>query len=277
MRTVYFFVQGQFGNNLFQYVIAEIVRKIIRFDQVKPTFTINLEFNTVIDDAIFKDMIRRHMAGEIIEVDTRRDVLMMGFFQRSEILTFEREFVRSLFHADNKNHISNRIQICNIVKYQTKHTVEPSTNDLVLHLRCGDFWDHEKKRSQMYHPDFLKQIIRSISHDTLYIVCDSANFEWEKEYYQQFEECNPIWIHGNLGDDFDFLRKANKIITSASTMCWMAAYFGNANEVHIPYNRYYGGMEGCEQSLAGFDNTCTVYDNVYYWQPTTSSEIAVNP
>lgn len=271
MRTVYFFVQGQFGNNLFQYFAAEIIRKIIQFDEVKPTFTINLEFNTVIDDATFKDMITRYMAGEKVEVDSRRDVLMMGFFQRSEILKFERDYVRSLFHADNKNHISNRIQIGNIVKYQTKHTIQPSEHDLVLHLRCGDFWDHQKNRSQIYHPDFLKQRIRSIPHDKLYIVSNPATFDWEKDYYQQFEECNPIWIHGNLGDDFDFLMKANKLITSASTMSWLAAYLGNAKEVHIPYNRYYGGFEGYEQSLADFDKTCTVYYDVDYWLPTPSS------
>ena len=51
MKTVYFLVQGQFGNNFFQYLASEVIKKIYGYDEVKPTFYINLEFNTVINDA----------------------------------------------------------------------------------------------------------------------------------------------------------------------------------------------------------------------------------
>lgn len=271
MKTVHFFIQGQFGNNLFQYFAAEIIRKIFNYDEVKPTFVLNLEFNNLIDDVKFKQIITKYMNGEELEIDRRRDILLLGYFQRSEILKFERNFVRGLFRAENMNHISNRIQIGNIVKYQTKHTVQPSENDLVLHLRCGDFWDHTLNRSQIYHPTFLKQIIQSIHYDRLFIVSNPADFDWEKEYYHEFEELKPTWIQGNLGDDFDFLLKAKKIITSASTMSWLAAYLGNAKEIHIPYNNYYGGFESCEQSLAEFNDNCKVYRDVDYWFPKKSS------
>lgn len=269
MRTVYFFIQGQFGNNMFQYFAAEMIRKIYNYDEVKPTFTLNMEFNHVIDDVKFKQIITKHINGETLEIDQRKDILLLGYFQRSEIFKYERNFVRGLFREENKSHISNRIQIGNIVKYQTKHTIQPTDNDLVLHLRCGDFWDHTKNRSQIFHPETLKRIIKGIQYDKLYIVSSPADFDWEKKYYSHFEDLTPIWIHGNLGDDFDFLMKANKIITSASTMSWMAAYLGNAKEVHIPYNNYYGGYEGCEQSLAEFHDNCKVYYDVDYWLPGT--------
>lgn len=267
MKTVYFFVQGQFGNNIFQYFAAEIIRKIFGYDETQPTFTINLEFNHVIDDEKFREIITRHMNGEKLELDARRNILMMGYFQRSEIFKFEREFILSLFNAENMNRISNRIMIGNIVKYQTKHTVEPTEKDLTLHLRCGDFWDHTKNRSQIYHPDTIKNIVKNIPHEKLYIVANKADFDWEKEYYKQFDDLNPVWINGNLGDDFDFLLKSKKLITSASTMSWMAAYLGQANEIHIPYNNYYGGFASCEQSLAEFNDKCKVYYDVDYWFP----------
>jgi len=85
MKTVYFLVQGQFGNNLFQYFAAEIMKKIYGYDEVKPTFHINLEFNTVIEDPAFKTICARYMSGNIAQIDTSKDILMMGFFQRSEI------------------------------------------------------------------------------------------------------------------------------------------------------------------------------------------------
>jgi len=269
-KTVYFLVQGQFGNNLFQYFAAQIMKKIYNYDEVKPTFQINLEFNHVIDDDKFKQIYTAYMKGETIALDLRKDILMMGFFQRSTIFKHERDYIKSLFHAENMDHISNRIQIGNIVKYQSKHTIQPTQKDLTLHLRCGDFWDHEKNRSQIFDPEDLKKIIASIPHETLYIVRNKPDFDWEKEYYSKFDDLHPVWINGNLGDDFDFLLKSSKIIVSASTMSYMAAFLGEADEIHIPYNSYYGGEEGHDQSLSDFNDKCKVYYSVDYWTPKMS-------
>lgn len=276
MKTVYFLVQGQFGNNLFQYFASEIIKKIYGYDEVKPTFQINLDFNTVIDDTKFKRIINGYINGEKVLIDESKDILMYGFFQRSEIFLKERDYVRSLFIEDNMNNISNRIKIGNIIKYKTKHTVEPTANDLVLHVRLAgafqwaDFLDVDNKTSQIYHPDDLKNIIKDIKYDKLYIVCNTPNSNWEKEYLSHFEDLNPTIITGLLGDDFDFLLKAKKLITSASTMSWMAALLGNADEIHIPYNSYYGGFESNSQSLAECSDNSKVYHNIGYWFPEKS-------
>lgn len=276
MKTVKFLVQGQFGNNLFQYFASEIIKKIYGYDEVKPTFDINLEFNTVIDDFKFKRIVSAYLNGDKIEIDTSKDILMFGFFQRSEIFLKERELIRSLFVEDNMNNISNRIKIGNIVKYKSKHTVEPTENDLVLHIRLAgafqwaDFIDMENKTSQLYDPERLKEIIKDIKYDKLYIVCNTPKADWEKEYLSEFDDLNPTIITGVLGDDFDFMLKAKKFITSASTMSWMAALLGNANEIHIPYNTYYGGFESNSQSLAECSNTAKVYYNMSYWFPKRS-------
>ncbi len=276
MKTVKFLVQGQFGNNLFQYFASEIIKKIYGYDEVKPTFEINLEFNTVIDDAKFKKIITAYLNGDRYELDTSKDILMFGFFQRSEIFLKEREYLRSLFTAENMSNISNRIKIGLIVKYQTKHTIQPTENDLVLHVRLAgsfqwaDFIDMENRTSQLYDPEQLKEIIRGIKYDKLYIVCNTPKGEWEKEYLAEFNDLNPVIISGLLGDDFDFMLKAKKLVTSASTMAWMAAFLGNADEVHIPYNTYYGGFESNSQSLAASGPNATVYNGTKYWFPKIS-------
>ena len=263
MKTVHFLVQGQFGNNLFQYFASEIIKKIYGYDVVKPTFQINLEFNTIIDDEKFKRIVHNHTNGNKYEVDTSKDILMIGFFQRSDIFLFERDYIRSLFNEENMNNISNRIKIGNIVKYKTKHTIEPQENDLVMHVRLDDFIMDNK--SQIYHPDDIKNIIKNITYDKLYIVCSTPTADWEKEYLTHFDNLNPIIISGLLGDDFDFLLKAKKLITSASTMSWMAAFLGNA-ETHIPYNTFYGGYESNNQSLAICSESSKIY-NISYWFP----------
>ena len=276
MKTVKFLVQGQFGNNLFQYYAAEIIKKIYGYDEVKPTFEINLEFNTVIDDLKFKRIITAYINGEKLLIDDSKDILMYGFFQRSEIFLKERDFIRSLFIEDNNNNISNRIKISSIIKYKTKHTVEPTENDLVLHVRLAgafqwaDFIDMENKTSQLYEPEKLKEIIKGIKYDKLYIVCNTPNADWEKEYLSEFDELNPEIITGLLGDDFDFMLKAKKFITSASSMSWMAGLLGNALEVHIPYNTYYGGFESNSQSLAECSSTAKMYRDMTYWFPKRS-------
>jgi hypothetical protein len=276
MKTVYFLVQGQFGNNLFQYFASEIVKKIYGYDEVKPTFQINLEFNTIIDDQKFKRIAAAHQIGDKVEIDTSKDILMIGFFQRSEIFLKERDYIRSLFTEDNTSNISNRIKISSIIKYKTKHTIEPTENDLVLHVRLAgsfqwaDFIDMENKTSQLYSPEKIKGIIKGIKYDKLYIVCNTPNAEWEKEYLSEFNDINPHIITGVLGDDFDFMLKAKKLITSASTMSWMAAMLGNASEVHIPYNTYYGGFESNSQSLAECGPNATVYRDMTYWFPSRS-------
>jgi hypothetical protein len=276
MKSVKFLVQGQFGNNLFQYFASEIIKKIYGYDEVKPTFEINLEFNTVIDDFKFKRIITAYLAGDKVEIDTSKDILLIGFFQRSEIFLKERDYLRSLFVEDNENNISNRIKISNIIKYKTKHTVEPTENDLVLHVRLAgtfqwaDFIDMENKTSQLYEPEKVKEIVRGIKYDKLYIVCNTPKADWEKEYISEFDDLNPIVITGLLGDDFDFMLKAKKLVTSASTMSWMAAFLGNADEVHIPYNKYYGGFESNSQSLAESGPNAKVYQDMRYWFPKRS-------
>jgi len=271
MKTVHFLLEGQFGNNLFQYFAAEIIKKIYGYDDVKPTFQINLEFNTTIDDEKFKRVIHAYMNGHKYELDTSKDILMIGFFQRSDIFLFEREYVRSLFNENNTSNISNRIKISNIVKYQTKHTILPTENDLVLHVRLGYFVDIKNKKSQLYDPNDLKNIIKNITYDKLYVVCNTPQADWEKEYLSEFDELHPTIITGVLGDDFDFLLKAKKIITSASTLSWMAALLGNADDIHIPYNTYYGGYESNSQSLAECNNNSKVYYNISTWFPKQDS------
>ena len=268
MKAVKFYIAGQFGNNLFQYFAAEIIKKIYQYDTTTPTQIINLDFNTVISDELFIKITQEYMRGNILPIDTSKDILLMGFFQRSDIFEYERDYIRSLFTINNTSYISTRTQVCNILKYKTKHTIQPTEKDLTLHVRLGDFYDKSTDKSQIYNPEYLKGIIKSIQYDKLYIVCDTPKEEWEETYLKTFDELNPIRVSGLLGDDFDFLLNSYKLVTSASTLCWLGAMLSQkATEVHIPYNNYYGGYEYSGQSLAEFSDACKVYYDTTYWKP----------
>jgi hypothetical protein len=264
---VKFFIKGGFSSNLFQYFAAKIIKKIYNYVETEPSQFINYDFNTVINNELFTRIVNEYINGNIYPIDTSKDILLMGDFQRSEIFLKEREFLRSIFNKENNDYISNRVRISNILNYKTKHEIKSDVNDLTLHISLRDLYDKENNTTQIYDPDFLKNIIRGIEYDKLYIVTDKVTEDWEKKYIEEFNEFNPIIVSGLLGDDFDFLLNSNKLLLSASTISWLAAFLGNAKEVHIPYNTYYGGYESGQQSLAEFSSDCKVYYDTEYWKP----------
>ena len=274
MKTVYFFPEGgQFYDNLFRYFAAEIIKKLYGYDEVKPSLVINLEFNTIVTDEAFKKIIEFDQHSEVYPLDTSKDILMMGAFQRSEILEKYRDMCIELFNVENNSYISNRIKVSNILKYVSKHTIEPAPNDLVMHIQLGDdAFNKDKNTSEIFNSSDLKDIIKTITYDKLYIIVSSPKSEWEKEYLSAFDDLSPTYISAGIGDDFDFLLKASKILASAHPISWMAAYLGKSSEVYIPYNSYYGGYEGYNQSLSGFSDKCKVYYSISYWVPQIKDE-----
>lgn len=259
MPSVLFVAEGHIADNLFQYFSAEIVKKIYGYDEVKLTFQVDLEANMFVDNEKFKMMVARYMQGDTIPIDTTRNILLMGSFQRSEIFEYERDHLLSLFHKDNETYVNRTVRVKNIVNYQSKLNVQPQDTDLTLYIRLSD--------SPLYDPAYLTTLIKSIPHQRLFIVHQGTT-EGETEYKQPFDELHPTWIHGTVGDDFDFLMRSQHCITT-SPFSWMAAFLGQGKEIHIPYNDFYGGKEGNHQNLDEFNMNCKVYYDAVYWTPTS--------
>lgn len=270
-KIVYFCSHGRFTNNLFQYFAAQIVKKILNYDTVVLDISnSNTLKNTcyIIDDAKFKQILDDKFLQKI---DTSKNIYLNGYFQRSEIFKHYREYIKSLIHENNLDRfgISYNYRICELI-LPLKNSNTPSKSDLVVHIRLDDFIGD----LQIFDPSSLKEIISKIQYDELYIVCDKLKQDWEYKYIANFLDLQPILIQGSLLEDFNFMRRANKILVSASTLSWMAAFLSDAEEVHIPYNTFHGGFEGNGQSLADFDlplnsskdwkQVCSVYRNVKY-------------
>ncbi len=271
-KIIYFRSNGRFTNNLFQYFAAQIVKKILNYDFIALD-TSNTELIKsscyVIDDKKFKQI---HTDTFLANIDTSKNIYLDGYFQRSEIFANYREYIKSLIHENNKDRfgILYSYTICDLV-LPSKNSRSPGKNDLVMHIRLDDFLGD----LQIFDSSFLKEIISKIQYDELYIVCDKLKQEWEYKYMAHFLDLQPILISESLLEDFNFMRQSTKILTSASTLSWMAAFLGEPEEVHIPYNTYHGGFEGDGQSLAGFDlplnsspdwkQVCCVYKNIKYY------------
>lgn len=271
-KIVYFCSHGRFTNNLFQYFAAQIVKKILNYDSVDlDSSNSNTLKNTcyTIDDAKFKQILDDKFLQEI---DTSKNIYLYGYFQRSEIFKYYREYVKSLIHENNKDRfgILYNYRICDLVLPFENSNI-PGKNDLVVHIRLDDFLND----LQIFDPGSLKEIISKIQYDKMYIVCDKLKQDWEYKYIANFFNLQPILVQGSLLDDFNFMRRTNKILVSASTLSWMGAFLSDAEEVHIPYNTFHGGFEGNSQNLSDFDlslnstenwkQVCHIYKDVKYY------------
>lgn len=271
-KIVYFRSNGRFTNNLFQYFAAQIVRKILDYDFVSLD-TSNSELIKsscyIIDDKKFKQI---RTDTFLTSINTSKNIYLDGYFQRSEIFAHYRDYIKSLIHENNSDRfgILYNYRICDLI-LPAKDSKSPGKNYLVIHIRLDDFLGD----LQIFDPSLLKEIISKIQYDELYIVCDKLKQEWEYKYMAHFLDLQPILISASLLEDFNFMRQSTKILTSASTLSWMAAFLGEPEEVHIPYNTYHGGFEGDGQSLAEFDlplnsikdwkQICSVYKDMKYY------------
>lgn len=254
--TVYFFSDGPLGHSLFQYFAAELIKKIYGYEEAKISLTINLEFHLVIDDEKFKTIVTRYLQGDPVPLDTTRDLLLMGYFQDSEFYEHEREHLRSLWNAENAHYVTRNVQVKQIVQYQSKHTMVPTAADLVVHLPLRDLSASHSgvlpiPPCPWVERGYLQNLIASLPHERLFLVHDADSLDLP--YARSFESLHPLWIHRTLGDDFDFLLRAPRLVTSSSSLSWMAAFLGHAREVHLPLVS--------SSRRGGFDSHCTVYEH----------------
>ena len=255
-KTIYYKLNGRFTNNLFQYFASNIIKKIYGYDSIQFVDNI-LPDSYIIDNNKFREICNADMTGKKLEIDSGKNICLDGYFQRSEIFLHYKDYIMSIFNDKNTDKINRFISIKDIVLYETKHTI-PTENDLVMHIRLDDF----KGDNQIFDPEQLKNIIKEISYDKLYIVCDTLKQDWEKDYMKNFDELNPILISGGMLDDFKLMMSCKKLLISASTFSWMASYLNtNMSEVHIPYNTFHGE----DQNLAESNNgTVKIYRDMKY-------------
>ena len=268
MFTVYLTNSGRFANNLFQYFAAQIIKKIFRCREVKYVSTPPLHCY-IINDENFKKIIHSYVNLQDKNsyllpknFGIHKDIHMNGFFQRSEIFEYLRDYIKEVYTIENKDFINDKYRICDTI---SNIPALGDSKDLIVHIRLDDFI-HQGYNSQIFNPLQIKNIIKSISYDKLYIVCDKLRYDWEREYMNFFNDLNPIHVSSTLIEDFSHMKSANKILISASTLSWIATYLGDANEVHIPYNSYHGGYEGTGPHLGSFNNKCIVYHDMKYYK-----------
>jgi hypothetical protein len=236
-KTVYFIPCGRTGNNIFQYLASEIIKYMFNFDDVKKINSIPENTEIINDDSF--NFISQYFINNKKKFYCDKDIVLNGYFQNSTILVYMRDHLLKLFNTSNDTYINDKYKISDFSTTETKHQIKFDDDTIVLHLRLDDFI-RDNNPPEIFDKVELSKYIDTIKFKKLYIVCDKINHEWEKRYLHYFvNKYKATVLSGSLMDDFNLLKISNRLITSNSTFSWIAAYLGNAKEVHIPYSPYH--------------------------------------
>lgn len=228
---------GLIGNNLFQYAVARILAEDLGFE-LKVTHSTRLpqknipQLNELLaqfddaplsipgksfDDPVDRTAVMGHDGfdgyhidlSKISADDTPRQILVEGYFERYEVFQPYKERIRKWFKLDP---ISLGFNI--------------SEDDVIVHIRQGDFVLLGRALSLQYYLDILEKI----NFRKLYI----CGVGIDNKIKDKFHRYNPTYIYNSPLDDFRFINGFNRIIQSQSTFVWWASFLSQAEEIYAP-------------------------------------------
>jgi hypothetical protein len=249
------------GNRLFEYTSARLYAEKYKLNllteldaygviEAKPSIVFH---NNQLNDLSVKVMTTR-------DIDQNNEIKFYGYiryyftdyYQNSHLFRPYRELIKSYFILDK---------------------VDKNTDDLVMHLRLGDFM-HSDNVSEVIHPDCYLKILEDLKdkYRMLYIVVNDVKEQWEKDYLERFNKYSPIIISGTMKEDFNFIRRFTNVIVSNSTFAYWAAFLGNAENIYSfnksGYFQDENNMIKCHgnhiRDLDKIISGCKSYDTKFY-------------
>lgn len=223
-----FITHGRFGNNLFQYFASMIITKIY-YDKIPNGSNV-----LIINDILYKELCEYYILNKKPkEIGNCNSIVMDGYFQYGDILNYFYDYLMDLMTESNDDYISSGIRVKDLLK-----KTEVNKDDLVIHIRLDDYM-HERHNCEILHYDYYLSIIKETQYNNLIIVCDRIRHDYEIEYMKHFECFKPIYHQKSLIEDFIFIKSANKIVSSNSTLSWLAVFLSKAEEIHVPQSYYH--------------------------------------
>ena len=242
-------LRPSFGNNLFGWLAMKVIQQQYGHIEVNHLEELNKPFE--ISDAVWDRYSLEFEKNQTLRIAefTSRDLHLYAFFQNSTVLLHYREYLKSLITKENTEYITpltepQVVQVSDIVS--TIIDDAPTNNDIVIHVRLGDFKHNGGSSSEIIHPVSYWNILDTLSFERLIIVVKAPEDAFEHKYLDLFKKRYPnvvIRSSTKLVEDFVFLMKSKRIIVSNSTFCWCAAFLGDSEENYVIRNTYYKGQK----------------------------------
>lgn len=259
--TVSINYKGRFGNCLFQYVSARIFAE-----------KNNLNLVSTIGQDVAQTKPHKHNEEDIGQIIKKID---HKSFIDDEI-PFSGNQYNYMFDDffQNGNYINNNAKL--VDSFFSLPKVDRNYKDIVMHVRLDDYVHtnvnnpQDWSKSEIVSPAYYLSILDKEEYSKLYIVVDKLKTEWEKKYIDYFKRYSPVIINNTPAEDFNFIRRFDKMIISNSTFAYWAAFLSHAKKIYTFKNTGYFGRPlhhhgGHVKNINNIKNVSISIDEEFYF------------
>jgi Galactosyltransferase len=143
------------------------------------------------------------------------DVIVNGYHQRYELIRPFKQRLRTLLRT---------IAAPEPMEY-------PSTSDLVVNVRLGDYFSPHISRVFAYPLDSVADVIREQTFSRLFVTTDEPDHPFIEKLVNDFGAKR---VPGNALAHLKFLTFATRLVITPSTFGWWAAWLGRAKQIWFP-------------------------------------------
>jgi hypothetical protein len=153
---------------------------------------------------------------------TTRQVLNMGDIDGTKPILLEGWYERYDQIKDYKQAISTQW-----LRFKEPDTYEFAPSELAIHVRLGDKTEQGQTLTLAYYAD----AIRAIEHSHIHWFTDSPDSDFMRTLRRKY---GGTIVSSSFIEDFKMMMGFKKLVTSASTYSFWAAWLGNADQIVAP-------------------------------------------
>jgi len=200
---------GRFGNNVFQYVYARLFAE-------KNGLALETPWN-------YQDVLPIEPSKPGLSVTEPK----VRFDENDRPLEAPRSpgaYVFYGFFQDAGIYYANRERILAFTRPHAVEAAPPSA--LVCHVRLEDYYSYRI----VIHPSWYRDILSRERFDQLYVVAQQRDTQYLKAAFGHLKYT--LLSGGSLAEDWNYLRRFERVVCSNSTMAWWAVFLGRATKVY---------------------------------------------
>jgi GR25 family glycosyltransferase involved in LPS biosynthesis len=193
-----------------------------------------------------EDNFFKYINTDVSKLPDNRNISLHGYFQYDHIYLQNKSYILEFIEQHKNVHQIRTDDETYLTKYIIDDMVLDSSKiyENVIHIRLGDF----NGRPDFIETEYLIRLldnIKDIFYNKTAIVIETPTTESDIEYLntviEWFKENNipvPVVESNDMLTDYNIMKQAKLIVSSMSTLCWMAAYFSKSLEkIYMPnYN-----------------------------------------
>ncbi len=215
--------KGRLGNHLFQYALGRIMATELGYEleaspikgfpgTSQPVSGARMDGDPIVlvgQSIDFQGLIRgTHMSPIVLD----------GYFQRYE------------YYRDYRTSVRDWLRPSEETRSRVLSRLRPG--DVVVHVRVGDVRKRCKPNAHRVTPfAFYRSVLKRLTWDRLFLVTGDPDDALPQRLARRF---GGTIVSGTREEDFEMMRAAGRLVMSASTMTWWAAWLSDAREIYFP-------------------------------------------